>query len=253
MACPELKVIGFILCAVIAANAGLSVFNRFGNSLALEEHDTSAGTFFATISVFYSLLLGFNVIVEWHYYSALSKTIASESDKLNNILTHSLHLPETVKKKIDNSLFLYCKQVVEQEWAMHERRTAIDNPSAIPALRQLLLTTDPGNQLQENILKVMDNDLSVISDLRRDRLNHTHSQLPNLVWRVLEVGAVILIIFSYFFKSTYCNLHRVYLSFLACLLAMCFSIIYNLDHPFSPGSGLDNGSYKKILSELKTY
>lgn len=249
----ELKAISFIIIAVIAANIGLSVFKRFGNSLAREENNTLAGIFFATISVLYSLILAFVVIAEWDDYNALSETIASENDKLNSILAHSSQLPDTLKATIDHSLSMYCEQVIEQEWTIHERSAAIDHPSAIPVLRHLLLTTDPANKLQENVLKVLDDDLSAISDLRRNRLSHTHSQIPQMIWGILEAGAILLVAFCYFFKVTSRQLQRAYISFFVCLLAMCLSIVYHLDHPFSPGSGLDSSPYQRLLSELPSY
>lgn len=248
----ELKTVLFVLCATIAANVGLYIFNRLCGTAAREENNTVAGIFFATISVLYSLILAFVIMAEWDDYNGLDRTIASENDKLNSILAHSSYLPDSVKATVAHALSQYCEQVVNQEWTMQER-TAIDHPSAIPALRNMLLTSSPADKIQENVLRVMDEDLSAISDLRRDRLSHTRSQLPPLVWSILEAGAILLIVFCYFFKATSGRLHKVYISLFVCLLFMCLSIVYNLDHPFASGSGLGTTPYQRLLLELPRY
>ena len=247
----ELKSVWFIIYAVLAANLGLYIFKHLCHG-AIEEDNTPAGIFFGTITVLYSLILAFVIIAEWDDFSNLNDTIASEEDKLDSIMVHSSNLPGTIKATIGNSLAAYCHQVINQEWTMQERK-AVEHPSAIPALRHILLTTTPANDLQEHVLKVIDDDLSIISDLRRNRLSHIHSQLPSLIWGILESGAVMLVVFCYFFNVSSIKLQSIYLSSFVCFLAMCLSIIYNLNHPFLPGSGLDNNAYKKILSELQTY
>lgn len=246
-----LKNVCFIVCAILAANIGLSFF-KWLRGAAEKGDNTLAGIFFGAITVFYSLILAFVIMAEWDDYNNLNKAITSECDKLNSIMVHSSAMPHTIKTMIGTSLDAYCKQVISQEWTMQKSK-AIDHPSAIPALRYLILTTTPENSIQESVLKVIDDDLSTISDLRRSRLSHTHSQLPSLVWKVLEAGAIMLVVFCYFFNISSTQLQRIYLSFFVCLLAMCLSIIYNLDHPFSPGSGLDNTVYQKVLSELPAY
>lgn len=247
----ELKSIWFIICAVLAANIGLSIF-KFPLHRLVEEDNTLAGIIFGTINILYSLILAFVMMAEWDDFSNLNNTIVSEGDKLNSIMAHSSNLPNTIKATIGSSLAHYCQQVIDQEWIMQERK-AVDRSSAIPALRRMLLTTTSTDSLQEKVFKVIDDDLSAISDLRRNRLSLTHSQLPSLVWSILEAGAVMLVMFCYFFHVSSIKMQRLYLSFFVCLLAMCLSIIYNLDHPLSPGSGLDNTAYKKVLSELPSY
>lgn len=164
----------------------------------------------------------------------------------------SSNLPDSLKSVVNRSLSAYCRQVITQEWTFRESHSA-GHPSAIPALRHLLLTTEPANNLQSAVLKMMDEDLSAVTGLRRDRLSHARSQLPPLVWIVLFAGAALLVVFCYFFSTTSLTLQRTYLSFFVCLLSMCLSIVYSLDHPFAPGSGIDNGPYKSVLAERPPY
>ncbi len=242
----------FVVLAVLAANLGLSVFNRLRKTPAADETNSVTGIFFGAVSVLYSLILAFVIVAEWDEYNNLNATVAAESDKLNSILSHSSNLPDNLKSTISTSLSAYCEQVLTQEWTQHQSR-GTDHPSAIPVLRHLLLITEPANSLQTAVLKVIDDDLSAISDLRRSRLSHTRSQLPQQVWMVLGAGAVLLVVFCFFFSAPSVMVQRLYVSFFVCILTMCLAIVYNLDHPFAQGSGIDNSPYKKVLAELPAY
>lgn len=248
----DLTMPGYIIITVLGANIGLRVFNRYFGHIVREENNTVAGIFFATISVLYSLILAFVIMAEWDDYNSLDKTIATESDKLNSIVAHSGRLPDSLKSTVASSLSVYCRQVIKKEWQM-SRNEGIEHPSAIPALRQMLLTSEPTNKLEENVLQIMDEDLSAISDLRRERLSHTRSQLPPLVWLILEAGAVLLTFFTYFFKTGSAALQKIYLSIFVCLLAMCLCIVHNLDQPFAANSGVDSAPYQRLLLELPNY
>jgi len=242
----------WICIAVAGVNAGCWLFDRLLGKRIRALDNTVAGVFFGAISVLYALIIAFVMMAEWDDYNDLTKTITDETDKLNNILSHSSSLPADMQQIINREIGAYCKKVIENEWQM-QGKNAILHPSAIPALRHFLLTTNSSNAMQEKILNVLDQDLSAISDLRRQRLSHTHSQLPEQVWTIMYTGTILLIVFSFSFTTASVRLRRIYLSLLTCLVAMCFSIIYSLDHPFNPGAGLDSSPYQNVVNELALY
>jgi len=244
-----LLMIIWAITAIIAVNLAARFFDKFAGKRIVSGDNTTTGIFFGAISVLYSLIIAFVIMAEWDDFNGLNDTITQETDKLNGIIAHSSSLPDSMKTTIYDEIEGYCKKVVTREWQML-KKDSTQRPSAIPALRHMLLITEPGNTVQERTLAVIDEDLSAVSDLRRERLSHTRSQLPPLVWTIMNIGAVLLILFCFFFTASSVIQRSIYLSFLVGLLAMCFSLIYSLDHPFRPGSGLDSSPYKGILEEL---
>ncbi|UOE46238.1 DUF4239 domain-containing protein [Mucilaginibacter sp. SMC90] len=243
--------ISFILFYVIFSQAGLYIFHLIYRPEKQQRGNEVAGIIFGGMSAIYSLILAFVIVAVWSNYDDLNKIIENEGDKLNGILSHSQKLPHDLKIPIQNSLYSYCNQVVYDEWHMKNTNEA-DQPSAIPKLRLLLLDTKPEGNRQQGIFTVIDEDLSTISDLRRDRLDHNRSQVPALVWFILKAGSIMLIIFSYFFQVPSMLLKRIYLLFLSSFIAMCLLLVYQLDHPFAGSAMVSNLAYRNVMAELKS-
>jgi hypothetical protein len=241
----------FIGSFVLFAQIGLYSFNLVYRQPAKQGNEV-AGIMFGGISLIYSLVLAFVIVAVWENYEGLNKTIENETDKINGIMSHTSTLPDSLKFPVNIALYNYCNQVVKQEWRMKTTNEQ-DQPSAIPALRMMLLKHYPGDKMQEGVFNVIDGDLSAISDLRRDRLSHNRSQVPPIVWLILKIGSIMLVVFSYFFNVPSQNLKRIYLFFLSSFIGMCMFLLYTLDHPFNGSSAISYLPYKNIIRELKQY
>lgn len=206
---------------------------------------------FGAIGLIYSLILAFVIVAVWDDYDDLNKTIHAETDKLNSILAHSDALTAKQKAFIGKCIYDYCDTVINREWRMQQ--TKVDHPSAIPFLRHALLITQPETNGQERVLDALDRDLSSVSELRRERLSHTRSQMPPLIWSILKAGTLLLILFAYFFHVPSFALKRVYLGCLVLIVSMCMFLIYTLDHPFDGEEGVGNQAYRNVQEEVKTY
>lgn len=241
----------FITASVIVAQLGLYLFNKWMRRQRFTTSNDVTGIVFGAISLIYSLILTFVIVAVWDDYNQLDKTIKQEADKINSILAHTSALQPEVKMKFDTAIYSYCAQVVNSEWQMKDRNEAMQ-PSAIPCLRRLILTTEPRTKIEDNIYAVVDEDLSSISDLRRERLSHNHSQIPAMVWNILDVGGVMMIVFFYFFQGFAEKLKRIYLAFLVVCVSMCMYLAYTLDHPFNGNSTISNAPYRNIITEIST-
>ena len=242
----------YILVCVLASQAGLFVFNLYFWDKEPIHSNEVTGIVFGAISLIYSLILAFVIVAVWENYEELNKTIASEADKLNSIMAHSATLPDSLQQPMKTAMISYCNQVVNKEWRMEHSNEA-DQPSAIPELRLMLLRLEPRSKSEESIYNVLDEDLSSLSDLRRNRLSHNRSQVPDLVWLILKAGSVMLIIFSYFFNVQSLKQKSIYLTFLSGYIAMCMFLVYTLDHPFIGNVQVSRQPYTNILMSLRQY
>lgn len=242
----------FVLGVIMLSQGGLVIFNWWHNRQKWQQSNEVAGIMFGALGLIYSLVLAFVIVAVWNNYDELEQTIEKESDKINNILAHTATLPDSLKQRLSNNLSHYCNQVLKKEWKMQKTGDE-EHPSAIPSLRLMLLHSQPESKLQENIFSVIDQDLSDISDLRRARLNHTRSHVPDLVWLILKAGSIMMILFSYFLNVSSLKLKRIYLLFMVSNIAMCLFLVYTLDHPFSGSAQVSRKPYENILLELKRY
>ena len=242
----------YIISFVVVSQLGLLAFNIWHKKQQKPTSNDASGLIFGAISLIYSLILAFVIVAVWTDYEDLTVTIEKETDKINNILAHSMTLPDTLKQPITVALTGYCTRVINQEWSMRQT-TSRHYPSAIPSLRQMLLRTEPENKLQEGIYAVIDDDLSNISDLRRERLDHTRSHVPGIVWLILKLGCILTIGFTYFLEAPSMKLKRIYLVFLSSMMAMSLYLVNALDDPFNGSVAVSKQPYENILIELKEF
>ncbi|MFT3704320.1 MAG: DUF4239 domain-containing protein [Agriterribacter sp.] len=240
----------FVTLVVGLSQAGLTLFNKWQKRIHVTPGNEVAGIMFGAISLIYSLILAFVIVAVWEDYEDLEKNIQAEADNMNSIITHTSTMPDSVRKPVYEALSTYCLRVTTNEWHM-ESDSLNNQSSAIPCLRLMLLTRKPDGDVQQRVFDVIDANLSQITELRRNRLTHNHSQIPGLVWIILQSGTIILIVFSYFFQVQSLRLKRIYLSFLSACLAMCLFLVSALDHPFNKYMQLSKTPYTEIQQFLQ--
>ena len=253
-ALPELlSCVLYVLLFVLISDVGLMLYNAWSKKWNKEpQGGEMAGLIFGALSLIYSLILAFVIVAVWTNYDDLGETIEKETDKLNNILAHSETLPNSIRQPLVKALFSYCHQVTDKEWRMQEPDVP-QRPSAIPALRMMLLRLEPQNSLQQHIYDVVDEDLSCVSDLRRARLDHTRSHVPDLIWLILKAGSAMLMLFSYFLNAASEKFKRVYVFFLSTIVGMSLFLVYTLDRPYTGCAQVSNQPYQPVIIELKQH
>ena len=240
----------FVSAIIAVAQLGLTVFNKLQGRNKTFRNNEVAGIMFGAVGLIYSLILAFVIVAVWGNYEDLTKDIQAETDKMNNIITHTSTMPDSIRIPIHQALYNYCQQVKDKEWRM-ENDSVNNQSAAIPCLRLMLLTQKPANALQRNVFTVIDEDLSKITELRRNRLNYNHSQIPGLVWLILQWGSVTLTVFSYFFYVISPLYKRIYLAFFSGCLAMCLFLVWSLDHPFNSNAQISRAPYTAIQELIK--
>ena len=243
--------LGILWVAILTAMAHLGLYGfdywRKKRNLALDNE--VAGIIFSVLSLIYSLLVAFVIIAVWENYEELNRVIDKEADDLNSVLIHSNMLPDSLQAPITDAIRNYCEKVVDEEWNMLPGKDSY-RQSAIPSLRLLLLKVKAGSRIQENLLAILDGNLISISNLRRERLNHTHSYVPELVWMILTISSIMVIVFSYFLYLESQQLKKIFLSFLWVIMAMSLFLIYMLDHPFVGSTQVSKNPYEQIMKSL---
>ena len=237
-----------ISALMIVAHAGLFAFDKWYRNKKMEQGNEVAGIIFSVLSLIYSLLVAFVIIAVWENYEDLNRTIEEEADHLNSVLVHSNMLPDSLKSPVAAAIKNYCNAVINEEWDMTEKQAY--RQSAIPSLRFLLFQAHSNSRIQENLLSVLDENLSSITRLRRERLSHTHSYVPDLVWTILIISSSMIVLFSYFLSVESEQLKRIYLSFLWVIIGMSMFLIYMLDHPFVGSTQVSREPYAAIIKLL---
>ena len=244
-------ILGLILVGLLllACHSGHYFFDRWYKRQDIEPNNDAGGIIFGALTLTYSLLLAFVFVAVWENYEELNFTIEKETDDLNSVLLHSAILPDSVQVPLNAAIKSYCETVVRQEWNIADGGDRSPT-STLHALRLLLFHVTAENKMQENVLSLLDNSLTNISNLRRERLSHTRAHVPKLVWMILVIGTVLVILFSYFLQLESDRLKRIFLSFLWIMIGMILFVVYMLDNPFIGSTQVSKAPYEEIIKIL---
>ncbi|MBE7171985.1 MAG: DUF4239 domain-containing protein [Williamsia sp.] len=240
----------YVLLFGAISQAGLVAFDFLFRKQRRPKGNETAGLMFGAISLIYSLILAFVIVAVWTDYEDLTETIGKETYKLNEVMTHSSTLPDSIRHPLDKALKDYCTNVVTQEWELGEGEVS-SFPVTITRMRMLLMHIQPGDKLQESVAAVILEDLNRISDLRRERLEHIRSHVPQVVWLILKAGSLILIVFSYFLEVPWIHMKRVYLFFLSSIMGMSLFLVDVLNDPFQGSVAVSKRPYEITLEKLQ--
>jgi hypothetical protein len=240
----------FVVFSVCLTQAALSIFNLWYKRRPLPFKNEISGVIFGAISLLYSLLVAFVILAVWEDYEDLNRTVDNETDQLSSLIVHGQGMSDPVRRTIDQTVMHYCNYVVTNEWSPHQYKE-IYGTSAIPALREMLLKCSPANPAEERIFAVLDQNLSEVSKLRRERLSHLRSHVPQLIWLILLSGSALMMVFSFFLHAESEKLKRIYLSFLSALVAMSLFIVLMLDRPFNGSTKVSNRAYTELADYIR--
>lgn len=240
----------FVVLSVCLTQAALSIFNLWYNRRPLPFKNEISGVIFGAISLLYSLLVAFVILAVWEDYEDLNRTVDSETDQLSSLIVHGQGMSDPIRRTINQTVMYYCDHVVTNEWVPHKYKE-IYGTSAIPALREMLLKCNPANPAEERVFTVLDQNLSEVSKLRRERLSHLRSHVPQLIWLILLSGSALMMVFSFLLHSESQKLKRIYLSFLSALVAMSLFIVLMLDRPFNGSTKVSNKAYTELADYIR--
>ncbi|MBE7171682.1 MAG: DUF4239 domain-containing protein [Williamsia sp.] len=187
------------------------------------------------------------VVAVWGNYEDLNLTIEKETDELNTALIHSSLLPDSLRMPLETTMKAYCLNVVNTEWK--QLNNGSFRQSALSNLRVLFLRAQ-ANTKETGVLALLDDQLSTISNLRRERLSHNRSYVPHLVWTIVIISSIMVVVFSFFLYMENEWLKKIFLSFLWAMMGMSLFLIYMLDHPFEGSTQVSKVPYEKIIQLL---
>jgi fumarate reductase subunit D len=236
---------------VLVAVVGLLLVQRLVPPDRREEHNDVAGFIYAVLGVAYAVLLAFVVIAVWQDYKMAQTNVESEAHDLAGVYFLASQLPEPERTRLQDLARTYARVVVEEEWPMMEQgQTSSRANSLARQLRLELLQFDPrtegGQVLYERGLTQLHDAL----DARRSRLLEVREGIPNLLWVVLVVGAVITVLFTYLFGLKSNLAHALMVAALTLVICGILFTIGEFDNPFSGIVEIQPDAFREVLSSF---
>ncbi|HEY0146435.1 MAG: DUF4239 domain-containing protein [Methylovirgula sp.] len=215
---------------------GPFVVRRFVALESLSTNNEVAGFKFATVGVLYAVLLAFSIIIVWEKFNDAEATVEREAAAAATIyhLVPGLDPAQAVATR--DALTAYLKSVVTEEWsAMEQGRANRSTWEALGNIYTALLTNDQTAKGDATVKAEIFNQLNTLTQARRTRLRAAEGDVPGPLWIVLFGGAVLTIVFTFFFGTKNLRAQTLMTGFLSVLIFSELLIAVALDRPFTGG------------------
>jgi Protein of unknown function (DUF4239) len=240
-----------VIPTAVAMCAQVLIHNRVGVA-GLARNNEIAGFKFATVGVIYAVLLAFTVIVVWEKFSDGQSAVANEAGATAALYRYAQGKePEAVAMR--NALTIYLKTVIEDDWPAMAREA--ESPATVQALDSLYAaaialegTGSRGIAHMEEVFRQLDN----VTAARRARIHLATGLVPNVIWIVLFMGALLTVGFTLFFGSENLLAQVSMTGVLSVLVTMGLVVIISIDHPFTGPVYIHPDALALVLSDYET-
>jgi hypothetical protein len=216
-----------ILCGPLVIRSLFSIDDVMANNEV-------AGFKFATLGVVYAVILGLAVISVWEKFAEAEASATQEAGAVASAYRLSNGFDAASRAALKKALTAYAGSVVDEDWpAMSEGG---ESPAALAALNNLydVALAVPANDARTaTVLDALLAQLDTITDSRRERLTLAEGVVPNVIWLVLFIGALMTLGFTFFFGLRNAVVQLLMTAMLSILIFLALLVAAVIDHPFT--------------------
>ncbi len=185
---------------------GPSMVRRYVTLDKLTAHNEIAGFKFATLGVLYAVLLAFAIIVVWEKFSAAEADVVQEAGAAVTVYRLSPGLGDKAGADTSRRRDELSANCHRRRLAGHGAWTDCRQPNvarqALNDIYAMLLTVRPRpNGAAIRVVTEIFYQLDQMTQARRARLVAAEGAVPGILWLVLFGGAVVTIVFTFFFGT----------------------------------------------------
>ncbi len=205
----------------------------YGHSL-MAKHNDVAGFIYAVVGVIYAVLLAFVVIVEWEMFRDADGRVEEEVQCMASVLRDMQVFDEPQKSLVAKEIVNYTNIVINEEWALMANEEASEK--AVKSIRRIFtLVTEikPANEHQKIWYQEIITRLNNFYNARNHRIQAAKESIPDFMWSVMLVGALITVGFSFLFGTENIWAQSFMIASLSGVITLVLLLIIALDHPYS--------------------
>lgn len=197
----------------------------------------SSGT--AGFSLFYGLLLGLLTVSAYQNNAQVRQAILNEATSLGALYADMSSYPEPIRSDMKGMLRDYTLFTIHRDWPAHRQGEFLNGgANRTNAMRQRLASFEPATAGQEIIHADTVGAFQQFAEARQQRLTGVITEIPNVLWYAVLVGAVINLVLLVMLRMRF-FVQFVLGSITAFFLGVILFVIVALDDPLRGESGLD--------------
>jgi hypothetical protein len=233
---------------------GLVIVRRTFRRQDFKKHHEIAGYLISVVGTLYSILLGLIVVNVQSKFDESRTMAQAEASSCSDIANVGRGLDFGEASTICTCLRWYYTVVQSEDW---ERiGNGQETEASIPAYQGLwraVAAVNPKTNRESACYSSMLDSMKRLSDARRYRMSAKKRGLSPIVWLVLVSGAIMIILFTYFFRVDSARTQTLLTIFVALFVSLDLLLVRLFENPYRNELLIKKGSfyYKPSVFDMK--
>jgi Protein of unknown function (DUF4239) len=232
---------------------GLVLIRPWVRRHAPDQPDWNAliGAILAAFVVFYGITLALIAVSSYQNFSAANQVVTREATALGTLYRDVSNYPEPMRGELQSMLQDYTRHVIEVGWPAQKRGALPEGGTArVTAFQDKLLSFQPQTPAEEILHAETLRQFDAFVELRRERLNSVSTRLPDVLWFVVLVGAVVNAVLSWLFDVKQLSVHLLLAGLMSLFVAQIVFMIVAMDAPFRGELSVGSDAFQLVQRSL---
>ena len=223
-----------VVVGTILGMLGPALLRRYLGIERLKINNEVAGFKFAVIGVLYAVVLGFATVVTWEKFRDAEAAAQQESGAITALDRLARGLEQPSSKEIQDELHDYAMLAIKYDWpAMSDGRYSHRVTVALDDIYAAVIAHEAHSGGEPVIVQEMLYQLDQVTQARRTRLALAAGIIPGVIWIILVGGAVVTVLFTFFFGSASLIAQVMMNGLLSFLVFVALWVIAEINFPFT--------------------
>jgi hypothetical protein len=218
----------------------------------LRHKDTeTVGLTYAIVAVIYAVLLALIVVEVFETFAKADSVATAEANKLSNLMLDSAGLPGPAALEIRTDINKYIDLVVKSEWPS-QQAGKLEEPvfgpgwAVLAHLSTELAVFEPATMGQNANKAEMLHAVNDLIKARRSRILAAGEHLPSVIWKMLLLGGIVAVIYTYLFGARSFGIHMAITGLIAATIGLVFVLIITMDYPFRGSVSVSSDAFRSV-------
>lgn len=238
-----------IIFSVGLSILGLKLVWRYAPRQILKSHNDLTVAMFNAISLAYTVLLAFVVVVSWQNFDKAKQQTQAEANRIADLYRDSGGLSEPTRSQIQGLLKEYTSVVVNEEWKLLERGK--ESLRARDVLRRLWACYEsftPKTEPEKVFFAESVAKLNELREARRFRIVEAGEGIHPALWFVLVLGGITTVFLTFFLGSEEYIVHVAMTSTLAVVIVLILLTILVFEFPFTGSVKIGPDMFQEMIN-----
>lgn len=200
------------------------------------------------LGTLYAVIVAFMLASVWVHFEDARINAAREANALVDIFRTADGLDPAPRQQLQSLARDYAHTMVTEEWpAMEHEGISRHGQQVMTQLTETVIHLRARTLSGQGLISHLLTEMGSLTEYRRIRQLQSHERLPNILWTVLIVGAVLTVGFSCLFGVENGRYHGLTTMVLTIMVSLLLIAIADVDRPYQGGVHVSPESFQFAL------